>query len=277
MLRIASWNINSVNSAIKTIGNANLVESVPSLSTCDIICLQETKRRDNLHVPDGFEALYNDGVSGKNGVAVLYRKSAISNVRSKNVALPAPETLKVGPKWKELYSSFFKGRLQMVEFGFSGETFMLINVYVPNTGTNFDTRLAWDFLMPQVVAKNKNVIYCGDLNIDIKRAKHENALRITKFRPEADFIPGLSVMETDGFLRLLEEGKLKDVKPRGKLFTYKDNKQAEPSMKIDYFLLNKDLFKNTERKLTIDQSVFYGPSGLGLSDHAVVVLWLRLL
>lgn len=72
MLRIASWNINSVRL------RHNLVEKLSGIASPDILCLQETKTPDE-HFPIdqlksyGYEHQHFHGMKGYNGVAILSR------------------------------------------------------------------------------------------------------------------------------------------------------------------------------------------------------------
>ncbi len=151
-MRLVSWNVNGVRSALKK----GLLAAVTS-SGADVICLQETKAHpgDVQHVawPAGYAAYWNSAEKkGYSGTAILTR------IKPRKVALGLGR-----PEHDR------EGRVLAAEF----DDFWLVNVYQPNSQRGL-RRLAyrtgeWDpaFLayLKRLERKGKPVVFCGDLNV----------------------------------------------------------------------------------------------------------------
>jgi exodeoxyribonuclease III len=151
-MKIVSWNVNGVRSALKK----GLLEFVEK-SDADVICLQETKAHpgDVQHVkwPRGYEMHWNSAEKkGYSGTAVLTRVKPKSV--SKGIGASAHDN---------------EGRVLAVEF----PDFWLVNVYQPNSQrglTRVEYRVTkWDpafrKYLKKLQSKGKPVLFCGDLNV----------------------------------------------------------------------------------------------------------------
>ncbi len=150
-MKLISWNVNGVRSALKK----GLLEYVEA-SGADVVCLQETKAHpgDVQHVIwPGYEAIWNSAEKkGYSGTALLVRRQPKSVLRGIGAADHDRE-----------------GRVLGAEF----PDFWLVNVYQPNSQRGL-TRHAyrtgeWDpaFLsfLRKLEKKGKPVVFCGDLNV----------------------------------------------------------------------------------------------------------------
>jgi exodeoxyribonuclease-3 len=151
-MKIVSWNVNGVRSALKK-GLLDFIES----SDADVICIQETKAHpgDIQHVkwPRGYELhIYSAEKKGYSGTAVLTRLKPRSVAMG--IGLPQHDT---------------EGRVLSLEF----PDFWLSNVYQPNSQrglTRIEYRVKkWDpafrRFLKKLQSKGKPVLFCGDLNV----------------------------------------------------------------------------------------------------------------
>jgi exodeoxyribonuclease-3 len=151
-MKIISWNVNGVRSALKK----GLLEFMEK-SNADVICLQETKAHpgDVQHVawPRGYEVFWNSAEKkGYSGTAVLTR------IKPKSV-------------WNGIGAKVHdtEGRVLAVEF----PDFWLANVYQPNSQrglTRVEYRVKkWDpafrRYLKKLQSKGKPAVFCGDLNV----------------------------------------------------------------------------------------------------------------
>ncbi len=127
---------------------------------------------------------------GYSGVAVFIRKD--SALQPLNIATGLGDAT---------FDS--EGRLMTVHFA----DFVLVNTYVPNSGlVKFDRlefRKQWDKLLRNhlvELAKQKPVIWCGDLNV----AHHE--IDVSKPESRRNKVPGFHDDERKGFSEILESG-----------------------------------------------------------------------
>ena len=173
-MRIYSWNVNGIRSAIAK----GLLEWVRR-ETPDVLCLQETKARpsdlpESMLVPDGYQSYWATAQrKGYSGVATYSRVPIASS--------------RVGLGIERLDT---EGRVVMTDFG----AFELYNVYFPN-GRMSPERLSHklDFynafldLVDGRAAAGRNVIFCGDVNtahraIDLAHPKANE--KLSGFLPE---------------------------------------------------------------------------------------------
>lgn len=160
MLKIISWNVNGVRSAV----SKGLVDFIKEEKP-DIVCLQETKSPKvpvEIELP-GYSQFWNYAAKpGYSGTAVFTKLKPIKVTNGINI-----------PKHDN------EGRVLTCEY----EKFYLVNVYVPNSKREL-LRLPYrhkewdpDFLKYlRKLEKKKPVIFCGDLNvahmpIDLKNPK----------------------------------------------------------------------------------------------------------
>ena len=150
-MKIVSWNVNG----IRAIAKKTFFTDIELLGT-DILCLQETKAQDNqvaetLMPLNGYHIYSNSAERpGYSGTAV------ISKIK------PLKVTKGINTKEHDT-----EGRVLCLEF----ETFFLVNVYVPNSGSELKRlgyRQDWDiafFEYLKDLERVKPVIVCGDFNV----------------------------------------------------------------------------------------------------------------
>ena len=157
MIKIASWNVNSLRARL------DHVQRWLSLNPVDILCLQETKVSDPQFPQQPWLDLgYHCAIFGQkayNGVAIVSREEL------HDVHLGFTEVL--GP---DLGGSF--DQQKRVITARYGDT-QLVNLYVPNgadvVGEKYEYKLAWFKTLEQylqcLLDRNPRVHLCGDFNI----------------------------------------------------------------------------------------------------------------
>ena len=142
-----------------------------------------------------------------------------------------------------------QGRSILLEF----PGFYLVNVYVPNSGTNQDYRKdVWDkvvykFLSDMKGRKKKPLVYCGDLNV----VSGENDI----YKPEiikSGKSPGVKPFERENFKAILDLGYtdvLRHLNGSKKLWTWWDMRTRartkDKGWRLDYFLVSRpNIIKN---------------------------------
>jgi len=185
-MKIISWNVNGIRAIAKKsfFNDLNLLDPT-------IICLQETKANDG-QVAETLESLngkylYSNSAErpGYSGTAVISKIQPINVIKDTGI--------------REFDA---EGRVLCLEF----EQFFLVNVYVPNSGSELARlpyRQEWDkifFSYLKDLERIKPVIVCGDLNVAHKE--------IDLARPKANYNKAAGYMqeEIDGMNRLTEEG-----------------------------------------------------------------------
>lgn len=185
-MKIISWNVNGIRAVAKKDFYADLKKMNP-----DILCLQETKAQDDQVTTTlsmiGDYRLYSNSAEkkGYSGVAILSRIEPIG-VKS-NMGIPEHD---------------MEGRVLCLEF----EKFYLVNVYVPNSGSELKRltyREEWDvafFNYLKALEQDKPVIACGDFNV-----AHTE---IDLARPKQNYNKSAGYMqeEIDGMNRFTQNG-----------------------------------------------------------------------
>ena len=229
-MRIISWNVNGLRAVYKKGYWDWLMEESP-----DIFCIQETKCNPNqlpneLIKPVGFSPFF-DYAKDKKGYSGVATYSKIQ-----------PEKVEYVMGIDKLDR---EGRLLAMYF----KNFVLLNVYFPNGGggpkrLKFKLDFYGEFLkyIEKLRKKQKNVIFCGDVNtahkeIDLARPK-ENAGN-TGFLPiERAWIEKLVKAGYVDVFRLIYPDK-KEV------YTYWDMKtfarDRNVGWRIDYFFITKEM------------------------------------
>lgn len=187
-MKIISWNVNGIRAVVKK----NFIEDFHAIDA-DIFCLQETKAQ----CEQVKEALTD--ISGYH----LYSNSAVKKGYSGTAILTKEEPLTVS-KGIGIEDHDNEGRVLTLEF----EDFYLVNVYVPNSGSDLkrlDYRQEWDLVFFNFMKKleeKKPVVACGDFNV----AHRE----IDLARPKANYNKAAGFMqeEIDGMDRFTQGGLL---------------------------------------------------------------------
>lgn len=249
-MKLVSWNVNG----IRAIAKKSFFEHLEALNT-DILCLQETKAQDDqvaetLSALEGFH-IYTHSAErkGYSGTAILSKQPAL------NVAFG----IGIDEHDKE-------GRVITAEY----ESFYLVNVYVPNSGSELlrlDYRQEWDqvfFDFLKNLEKTKPVIVCGDMNV----AHRE----IDIARPKANYnkTAGFMQEEIDGMDRYTQGGFVDtfrvlypDAKDKYSWWSYRGGARAKNiGWRIDYFLISEVLKSHLQEAFILPE--------LDGSDHCPV-------
>lgn len=222
-MRIISWNINGWRAHQSKPYFSNLLETYQP----DIICLQEIKINKDYKIQlDGYNVYQHVDATrpGYSGTAILVKQG----IKDKPIKVRKNRT---------------EGRLLMMEF----EKFVLVNVYVPNSGRKLerlDYRVnTWDRRLEEVLEnQTKPIILVGDMNVartskDIWDAK--NNLKSAGFTEE----------ERNSFEILLGKTKLKDIwrdmYPQTTAYTYwsyfRQARARNMGWRIDYALASPEI------------------------------------
>ena len=264
-MKIVSWNINGIRSNIicdgKFSGRLNEypksnLKNLIDKHNPDIICFQETKcgldTGEKINVEMYPYRYWNESKGeGKRGKG--YSGTSIwSKIKPKNVY--------------NSYNEFVNnhGRFQLIEF----TNFSLINIYVPNSGTNFEYRTnIWDKSIKKLIDdyKSKPLIITGDFNVVNNEIDMWNPDTYNKHKS-----PGIFKEEIEMFNKYLENYTdcFRYKYPDKKEYTWWDmrskGREKGNGWRIDYFLINNkyaDMIKDS----MIDNSI-YG------SDHCPIIL-----
>lgn len=173
-MKLYSWNVNGIRAAI----NKGAFTEFIAKHQPDILCLQETKAKQNQVVIDlaGYHEYWNSASkAGYSGTAIFSKMPAIRTVSN----IPADIAAKY-----ELKDAFGdtnnEGRVLAAEF----EDFWVVSVYTPNSKGKLE-RLSlrteqWDKAFLEYMKRleeSKPVIFSGDLNVahtEIDLARPDN-------------------------------------------------------------------------------------------------------
>uniref|UniRef100_A0A6C0IXN6 Endonuclease/exonuclease/phosphatase domain-containing protein n=1 Tax=viral metagenome TaxID=1070528 RepID=A0A6C0IXN6_9ZZZZ len=238
-MKIVSWNVNGLRSP-----SMNIIKEKQFNQDCelaklikkydpDILCLQETKcqKKDEDPIFDILPYNYSCWNSsteklGYSGVSVL-SKIPFQCIENKIVD---------DDKF---------GRILILEF----ETFILINVYVPNSKDKDDYRKGWDIKMKELLANNYNkpVVFCGDLNVVSDNMDIYNASILKRGNS-----PGTKDYERANFKNLISLGYTdvhRYLYPEDKLWTWWDYRSRartkDNGWRLDYFLVADEKIINS--------------------------------
>lgn len=256
MLRIASYNINGINSRLPVLTRW-LQEFSP-----DVVGLQELKCTDEAFPHDAIEALgYSaiwHGQRSWNGVALLSRVGAPVETRR---ALPGDPNLE---------------QSRYIEAAVCG--ILIGNMYAPNgnpvPGPKFDYKLEWlDRLHDHAQAlldSDVPALLMGDFNVipsEMDVYKPERWLKDALFAPQA----------REKYAALVAQGwtdAIRDLHPNERIYTFwhywRNSFQRDAGIRIDHALLSPTLAKKLKRT-GVDRT----PRGWEkTSDHAPI--WVEL-
>ncbi|MCR5494408.1 MAG: exodeoxyribonuclease III [Treponema sp.] len=272
MLRLISWNIDSINAALTSTSARALLsqEVLKKLATydADIIAIQETKLPaegpSDKHLEllasyfPGYKVEWVSSVppakKGYAGTMILYKEGF--SAQKIIPQLGAPDTMDN------------EGRLIALET----DSFYFVNVYTPNSGDGLKRlkeRQQWDILYADYLSSldsKKPVIACGDFNVAHKEIDLAN--------PASNhFSAGFTDEEREGFTKLLAKGFTDsfrhvhgDVKS---VYSWwgqriKTSKINNSGWRIDYFLVS-DRIKD---KILKSEMIDSGPR----QDHTPILL-----
>lgn len=257
VIDIISWNVNGIRAWDKK----GLYTDFFVQSDVDILCLQETKAHPEqlpgyLQNPEGYFSYFNSSQTkkGYSGVSVY------TKIEPKKV-IYGLENTELDQEGRQLTLIF--------------EDFILINCYFPNGGGEshrleyklkyFDAFLKF---LKKLEKINKNIIFCGDVNIahteiDLARPK-ENAKHVG-FTPEER-------AKVDLFIKNDYVDVYRHLNPDKIKYTWWDQKsrarERNVGWRIDYFFVHKNFLDSVD-------NVFIRDTILG-SDHCPVACKIRI-
>ena len=170
--KIITWNVNGIRSRIfndKTSSQIKKIDIISPDETShinklitehdpDIICIQETRcntgYREKMIIP-GYSSYFNESkltdaraADRYSGTAIYYKES----MKMLNVDINIP-----GYDDQE-------GRIIIIHF----EEFIIVNVYAPNSGTNYEKKIAFiNSMLKFLDSQEVPTIFCGDMNIAV--------------------------------------------------------------------------------------------------------------
>lgn len=245
-MKLVSWNVNGIRSVL-----GKGFHDFLAAADADIICLQETKAREEqvTAIFDGYKIFWNSAVKpGYSGTAIFTRTEPL-NVHP-GIGIDLHDT---------------EGRVLTAEY----PNFFVVNVYVPNSKrelTRLDYRVtSWgpDFLayLKQLETR-KPVIFCGDLNVahqEIDIARPKANIGNAGFTPEerASFDTYIAAGFIDSFREFVADGN------HYTWWSYQsDARNRNIGWRIDYVCLSPAL-------RPVLKEAFIWPHILG-SDHCPV-------
>jgi exodeoxyribonuclease-3 len=228
----------------------------------DIICLQETRCSiaisKNFKIP-GYNSYFNESKSSGaraperySGTCIFYKEHL--NLKDIQEQIPGYEDT--------------EGRIIVANF----DNFVLITVYAPNSGSNYDKKII--FIEAMIMYLNSlegKVIFCGDLNIAVS----------THFDIKSTIaMPGIYPHELEFYDRLIKINYRDCIDNDDIIFTWWDTRRAKENgmsiarnrnegWRLDYFF-TKNINQGSSKCL---KHIGENNENIPLaSDHGVVVL-----
>lgn len=168
-MKVITWNVNGIRTRIfnkksctqsSKMNSINPEDGSPMFNLLskdpDFVCLQETRcsvKNGSKFEINGYESVFNES---KNVGAREANRYSGTCIFYKNIYKPISVEYQV-PGYNDN-----EGRIIILHF----DTFSIINVYTPNSGTNFENRLEWQSaFLNYLESLDRRVIYCGDMNV----------------------------------------------------------------------------------------------------------------
>lgn len=244
-MKIISWNVAGLRACYKKGLEEFFLSELP-----DMFCMQETKvleKENPLHIEGYKEYLYPAEKKGYSGT-MIYSKIE-------------PLSIKYGIGIEEFDS---EGRVITLEY----DNFYLVNAYVPNSKRELERlneRMYFEDEMRKYLKNlNKNVIYCGDLNVAHEEIDIKNAKTNTRSA-------GFTIEERNKMTELLESGFIDTFR-----YLYPDTikyswwsyiggaRAKNVGWRLDYFIVNNEYINKVKDSLILNEI-------LG-SDHCPIKL-----
>ena len=232
MLTVVTWNVNGIRSRIfsdlvssklkkQQYYSAEINSSISNLileTQADIICLQETRCDES-----------NGKLALLNGYTSYFNSSKLLNARGPNRYSGTAIYSKIKPNKIEYCVPGYddqEGRIMIMYC----DNFIIINVYSPNSGTNYDNKIIFQDCLLEFVKKiTCPIIYCGDFNIAVDTHFDKSTVPVS---------PGLYPHELNYYTRLLEEGLIDSKSNDDKIiYTWWDQR----GKKVLNILTNKEI------------------------------------
>ena len=239
-MKIISWNVNGIRAAVKK----DFYNEFDSFDA-DLVCIQETKAQND-QVEEALTLLESHYINthsadkkGYSGVSILSKQK--------------PDSVQVNIGVDE---HDHEGRVIATEY----EKFILVNVYVPNSGSGLkrlDYRSTWDSAFANYLKKlrkKKPVIVTGDFNV-----AHQ-PIDLARPKPNYNKTSGYTQVEIDGIQGLMDVGfvdAFRVLYPEKVQYTFWSvrfgARAKNVGWRIDYFLVDKRLKDNIKDCIIHDQ------------------------
>ena len=244
-MKIISWNVAGLRACYKKGLEEFFLSELP-----DMFCMQETKvleKENPLHIEGYKEYLYPAEKKGYSGT-MIYSKIE-------------PLSIKYGIGIEEFDS---EGRVITLEY----DNFYLVNAYVQNSKRELERlneRMYFEDEMRKYLKNlNKNVIYCGDLNVAHEEIDIKNAKTNTRSA-------GFTIEERNKMTELLESGFIDTFRYlypdtiKYSWWSYMGGARAKNvGWRLDYFIVNNEYINKVKDSLILNEI-------LG-SDHCPIKL-----
>jgi exodeoxyribonuclease-3 len=276
MLKVITWNVNGIRSrifndkissklkknAIMDIQEKSPIDILIKEQDPDIICLQETRCSisisENFKIP-GYKSYFNESKSigarapeRYSGTCIFYKEHL--NLIDIQEQIPGYEDT--------------EGRIIVANF----ENFVVINVYAPNSGSNYDKKIIFiEAMLSFLNSLDGRVIFCGDLNIAVS----------THFDIKSTIaMPGIYPHELEFYDRLIKINYRDCIENDEIVFTWWDTRRAKENgmsiarnrnegWRLDYFF-TKNINQGSSKCL---KHIGENNENIPLaSDHAPVIL-----
>ena len=233
-MKIISWNVAGLRACYKKGLEEFFLSELP-----DMFCMQETKvleKENPLHIEGYKEYLYPAEKKGYSGT-MIYSKIE-------------PLSIKYGIGIEEFDS---EGRVITLEH----DNFYLVNAYVPNSKRELERlneRMYFEDEMRKYLKNlNKNVIYCGDLNVAHEEIDIKNAKTNTRSA-------GFTIEERNKMTELLESGFIDTFRYlypdtiKYSWWSYMGGARAKNvGWRLDYFIVNNEYINKVKDSLILNE------------------------
>lgn len=233
-MKIISWNVAGLRACYKKGLEEFFLSELP-----DMFCMQETKvleKENPLHIEGYKEYLYPAEKKGYSGT-MIYSKIEPLSVKY-GIGIEAFDN---------------EGRVITLEY----DNFYLVNAYVPNSKRELerlDERMYFEDEMRKYLKNlDKNVIYCGDLNVAHEEIDIKNAKTNTRSA-------GFTIEERNKMTELLESGftdTFRYLYPdmiKYSWWSYMGGARAKNvGWRLDYFIVNKEFINKVKDSLILNE------------------------
>lgn len=233
-MKIISWNVAGLRACYKKGLEEFFLSELP-----DMFCMQETKvleKENPLHIEGYKEYLYPAEKKGYSGT-MIYSKIE-------------PLSIKYGIGIEEFDN---EGRVITLEY----DNFYLVNAYVPNSKRELERlneRMYFeDEMRKYLKSLNKNVIYCGDLNVAHEEIDIKNAKTNTRSA-------GFTIEERNKMTELLESGFIDTFRYlypdaiKYSWWSYMGGARAKNvGWRLDYFIVNNEYINKVKDSLILNE------------------------
>ena len=233
-MKIISWNVAGLRACYKKGLEEFFLSELP-----DMFCMQETKvleKENPLHIEGYKEYLYPAEKKGYSGT-MIYSKIE-------------PLSIKYGIGIEAFDN---EGRVITLEY----DNFYLVNAYVPNSKRELERlneRMYFeDEMRKYLKSLNKNVIYCGDLNVAHEEIDIKNAKTNTRSA-------GFTIEERNKMTELLESGftdTFRYLYPdaiKYSWWSYMGGARAKNvGWRLDYFIVNNEYINKVKDSLILNE------------------------